>query len=68
LKYTHYGAADVTINNYVGVLDTRATVGHVTRNIKFVSGDDQGWGYTVVVYQSWQGNLSYTGQATLSGV
>ncbi|CAM6001508.1 unnamed protein product [Sphagnum balticum] len=68
LQYTHYGAPTVTINNIYGTLDTRAGVGHVTRNIKFISGDDSGWGYTLVVYEMWDGIRSRTGRAELSGV
>lgn len=68
LKYVHYGDPAVTISNNVGTLDTRASVGHVTRNIKFVSGPDSGWGYSVVVYQMWDGKISRAGQATINGV
>lgn len=68
LKYNHYGANSVTISNSVGSLDTRTTVGHVTRNIKFVSGPDNGWGYTIYVYQMWEGTNSRTGMASLSAV
>jgi hypothetical protein len=68
LKYTHYGDPSITISNNIGTLDTRASVGHVTRSIKFVSGPDSGWGYTVVVYQLWEGANSRAGQATFSGV
>jgi hypothetical protein len=53
LKYDHYGDASVTINNNYGTLDTRASVGHITRNIKIVSGPDAGWGYSLIVYQYW---------------
>ena len=49
-------------------MDTRASVGHVTRNIKFVSGPDNGWGYSVVVYQMWDGTINRAGQAIFSGV
>ena len=68
LNYTHYGAAGVTISNNIGTLDTRAMVGHVTRNIKFLSGEDKGWGYTINIYQMWEDSLSRTGSATFSGV
>jgi len=68
LSYTHYGSPSVTISNTIGQLDTRASVGHVTRNIKFVSGPDSGWGYTIVDYQLWEGSISKVGNLTLSGV
>lgn len=58
----------MTINNNIGTLDTRASVGHVTRNIKILSGPDNGWGYSVVVYQMWDGKINRPGQATFSGV
>lgn len=68
LNYAHYGSVSITISNNVGQLDTRTSVGHVTRNIKFVSGPDSGWGYTVVNYQIWEGNQARTGDLVLSGV
>lgn len=68
LKYTHYGAAGITISNSIGTLDTRAVVGHVTRNIKFLSGDDIGWGYSVHVYQIWEGTDSRIGTAIFNSV
>lgn len=70
LAFTHYGAADLTINNSFGTLDTRATVGHVTRNIKFISGPDSGWGYTIVVNQMWEnaGAKKRVGLAILNSV
>lgn len=68
LSYTHFGDPSVTISNNIGILDTRASVGHVTRNIKYTSGPDSGWGYSVVVYQMWDGKINRAGQATLSGV
>lgn len=43
-------------------------MGHVTRSIKFVSGADEGWGYTVWVYQMWEGYTSRTGNAVLDSV
>ena len=50
LQFNHYGANSKTIDNDYGTLDTRAAVGHLTRNIKFISGSDSGWGYTLHVY------------------
>jgi hypothetical protein len=68
LAFVHYGAPSVTINNSFGTLDTRATVGHVTRNIKFESGPDQGWGYSIISTQIWEEQYSRTGKVTLTGV
>ena len=68
LTYTHYGAPTVTISNSVGSLDTRTSVGHQTRTIKFVSGADSGWGYHVWVYQMWEGQVSRTGVAVFDSV
>lgn len=68
LNYTHYGSSSITISNSVGELDTRASVGHITRNIKFISGPDNGWGYTIVNYQIWEGAKARTGELMLSGV
>lgn len=69
LKYTHYGAGSATISNSIGTLDTRAGVAHLTRNIKFVTGADSGWGYQVIVngFLDQNDNL-LTGSAILSGV
>ena len=50
LAYNHYGAGSVTISNSVGTLDTRAAVGHLTRKIRFMSGEDSGWGYTLHIF------------------
>ena len=50
LAFNHYGAGSVTINNNVGKLDTRAAVGHITRKIRFISGEDSGWGYQLQNY------------------
>lgn len=49
LLYTHYGAPSVTVSNTVGTLDTRAAVGHISRNIRIIAGADDGWGFQVVV-------------------
>lgn len=69
LKYTHYGAASVTINNTYGKLDTRGSVGHVTRNIKIVSGPDSGWGYSLVIYSYYEESQYYrAGVAILNSV
>lgn len=68
LRYPHYGDMSVTIDNNAGTLDTRTTVGHITRNIKFVSGPDNGWGYSIYVYQLWEDVYSRTGVVTLDSV
>ncbi len=69
LNFTHYGASSATINNAIGTLDTRASVGHVTRNIKFISGDDDGWGYQVIFNGYLDTNLLlHSGSGVLSGV
>jgi hypothetical protein len=70
LQYTHYGAPSVTISNSYGTLDTRASVGHVTRNIKIISGPDAGWGYSLVIYSMYEepGTIYRAGQATLNSV
>lgn len=50
LQYEHYGASDPIINQY-GVLDTRAGVGLLSRNIRITKGPDaNGWGCRVLVY------------------
>lgn len=38
----------MTVTNAVGTLDTRAAVGHLTRNIKIKSGADDGWGFQMI--------------------
>jgi hypothetical protein len=68
LKFTHYGAADITIQNGYGTLDTRAGVGHMDRNIKFISGPDNGWGYRVLGYSMLDGNIIRTGNLQLNSV
>lgn len=50
LQYNHYGASGVTISNEFGTLDTRTAVGHLTRNIRFISGPDSGWGYRINIF------------------
>lgn len=50
LVYEHYGAGAPIINKY-GVLDTRAGVGLLSRNIKITKGPDaNGWGCRVLAY------------------
>lgn len=50
IQHTHYGDTKPTISLSYGILDTRANVGHITRNIKIVSGPDSFWGYQLIVY------------------
>ena len=50
LNYTHYGASNLTVYNGFGEIDARAAVGHLTRNIKIVSGGDTSWGYRILAY------------------
>lgn len=73
LKYKHYGDANPTISNNIGTLDTRAAVGHLTRNIQIIAGDDSGWGYNLLVYgfnyvDSNGTSTLFTGNAILHGV
>jgi hypothetical protein len=68
LKFTHYGAPAVTINNIYGILDTRTSVGHLTRSIKIVPGADKGWGYQLIGYGFFDGIQIRTGQMNLTGV
>ena len=48
LNFTHYGATGVTVTNSVGTLDTRASVGYLSKKIQITSGADQGWGYQMI--------------------
>lgn len=57
-----------TITNQVGTLDTRAAVGHLTRNIKIRSGTDSGWGFHLLIYGFLDDTILRTGNAVLSGV
>lgn len=68
LEFDHYGANDITLDTKHGDLDARAGVGHITRNIKVVSGPDSGWGYNMVVYGFIEGNITRTGNVIFSGV
>lgn len=61
LQYTHFGDNSVTVTSVHGNLDTRATVGHINRNIKITAGADSGWGFSVIVY-------GYTGNDTVRRV
>lgn len=68
LQFTHYGAAAVTVNNSAGILDTRAGVGHLNRNIKIVSGSDSSWGFSTTVYGFMDGTILRVGNVNLNGV
>jgi len=68
LSYTHYGASGITISVAAGSLDARTRVGHVNRNIKFLSGTDSNYGYTVMVYGYMDGKNHLLGAANLNGV
>jgi hypothetical protein len=69
LKYTHYGAPSVTVTSVHGNLDTRAKVGHISRNIQIVAGPDSGWGFSIYIYgYSYSQTLIKFGSAQLVGV
>ncbi len=50
----------------------RSSVGHLTRNIKIVAGDDENWGFTMIQFgysrQLDGANVINTGKMTISGV
>ena len=68
LTYDHYGDPEITINNDIGILDTRSAVGHLTRNIRIISGTDSGWGYSLVGYGFLDGSKLRTGKLIMQGV
>jgi hypothetical protein len=72
LQYNHFGDINPTIVKSYGTLDMRAGVGHLTRNIKIIAGDDEQWGFTLIQFgYSRQLNGSTivdTGKMTISGV
>ena len=49
-------------------MDTRSAIGHLTRSIKIISGEDSGWGYSLVGYGFNDGSKLRTGKLTLQGV
>jgi len=55
----------LTISSSIGNLDTRSAVGHLSRNIKIISGDDSGWGYRLLGYARVDGTILRTGQLIL---
>ena len=76
MTYEHYGAS-APITNAYGILDTRAGVGLLTRNIKITKGPDaNGWGCRVKVYSYRDfdpanpaaGTVNRTGALILDGV
>ncbi len=68
LLYKHYGDIGATVTNAAGTLDTRAGVGHLTRNIKIVAGPDSGWGYQLLVYGYVDNTTLRSGSIILKGV
>lgn len=68
LQYDHYGAAGLTISNEYGELDTRSTVGHISRKIKIVAGPDSGWGFRLLSYSYLDVDRFRKGNVILSGV
>lgn len=68
LKYTHYGSSSMTISNSYGTLDSRSKVGHITRNIKIVSGHDAEWGYNIIVYGKNTSSGKLVGSINFDGV
>jgi len=72
LQYSHFGAVDPTIVRSYGTLDMRTAVGHLTRNIKIVAGNDTTWGFTLIQFgysRKVDGvSVIETGKMTISGV
>lgn len=68
LNYDHYGAAGVTIDNSYGQLDTRTAIGHLTRSIKIISGEDTEWGFKIITNSWLDGEVPRYGLLTLDGV
>ena len=78
LTYSHHGSADSDVlSTTSGTLDTRARVGHLTRNVKIRAGTDAGWGFTVYIAQYFENLEPLTdltvgvwrnGTATIDGV
>lgn len=58
----------MTLKNSIGTLDTRAGVGHITRNIQVVSGPDYTWGYRVLVYGFLFSDVLTVGNVQIYGV
>lgn len=49
-------------------IDARAIVGHLTRNIKIVSGNSTSWGYRILTYGYLECDAPKIGVLKLSGV
>lgn len=58
----------MTISAPYGSLDARTRVGHLSRNIKIVSGEDLNWGYELYVYKYYDSNKVRLGNLVLDGV
>ena len=69
MNFNHYGSSDDnTIDNEYGSMDTRTSVGHLSRNIKIIAGEDSGWGFFLMIYGfNSNGNLQ-VGNVIFSGV
>ena len=49
-------------------MDARTSIGHVSRNIKIISGEDNGWGYSLVGYGFKDGSTLRVGTVNMFGV
>ena len=58
----------MTIYESFGEIDARTAVGHLTRNIKITSGDDEEWGYRLLTYGYSECGSPKFGTLVLSGV
>jgi hypothetical protein len=67
LKAEHYGNPNPITNKKGGVIDTRAAVGLLSRNIQILKGPDaNGWGCRVQIYSYLQSVVNQTtGKVTL---
>lgn len=68
LNFTHYGAPTTTVTNAIGTIDMRAAVGHLTRRIRIIRGEDSTWGFRVLVTGFTDGPTVRTGSVYLIGV
>lgn len=50
LQHAHFGDVNETIVKSFGTMDMRAGVGHLSRNIKIVAGDNSTWGFNLVQF------------------
>jgi hypothetical protein len=69
LKFFHYGHKTY-LNNKNGNLDMRGVVALLTRNIKIVGEDVDGWGFRVLItkYKDFIKKVNYYGFTELHGV